>query len=291
MANTSILVTNIALSTQEATISEFFSFCGKITGLHTSKNAAGDALEAVITFESPAAAKTSLLLTNALINDKPITVQEAPASAVAAVAGQPENPNIVNKNHTAPAENRSATSVVASVLAAGYKLGDNALTTAKELDLKLQITQGVSNIATAAREKVAEVDQKLGLSEKAKVVSTAISEKAQAVDNQYHISEKATAMTSAVSNSVNTVARAAGQGLENVVSRGVGALESTFPAAVGAVRNAATTLENTVNEVRTEADKQYKEGHPQPVADSSAHVAGAAVAAPSETPAPTATSS
>ncbi len=45
-----------------------------------------------------------------LINDKPITVQEAPASAVAAVAGQPENPK---------------TSVVASVLAAGYKLGDN----------------------------------------------------------------------------------------------------------------------------------------------------------------------
>lgn len=252
-----------------------------------SKNASGDALEAIITFESPAAAKTSLLLTNALINDKAISVQEAPASAVAAVAGQPENPNIVNKAHGAPAENRSATSVVASVLAAGYKLGDNALATAKDLDSKLQITQGVSNIAAAAREKISEVDQRLGVSEKAKAVGSAIGEKATAVDNQYHLSERATALTSAVSNSVNTVARAAGQGLENVVSRGVGALESTFPTAVGAVKNAATTLETTVNDVRSEADKQYKESHPQPVAADSAAIAPA----PTTEAAPTATSS
>jgi len=107
--SSTVIVSNIALSTAENTISEFFSFCGKITALKVSPAADGQSLTAYITFESQSASKTSLLLSNALINDCPITVQPAPEEVTQQLAAEPAaaaNPNIVNKPHEVPAELR-----------------------------------------------------------------------------------------------------------------------------------------------------------------------------------------
>lgn len=85
-----VYVTNISPNANEKTVSDFFSFCGKISKLFVNKyvefqilpNSVADipffreqeTSSAVVEFETESAAKTALLLTNALIVDRPITV-------------------------------------------------------------------------------------------------------------------------------------------------------------------------------------------------------------------------
>jgi hypothetical protein len=74
---TAVFVTNISPSAGDKTVSDFFSFCGEIRSL-VLRHAAGHAdgtQEAIVTFESAAAAKTAQLLTNALIVDRAISVR------------------------------------------------------------------------------------------------------------------------------------------------------------------------------------------------------------------------
>ena len=69
-----VLVSNLDLDVTEKQISDFFSFCGKITSLTIRTK--GNNVEAILFFEHESSAKTALLLSNALINDKPIVVQK-----------------------------------------------------------------------------------------------------------------------------------------------------------------------------------------------------------------------
>lgn len=111
-------------------------------------------------FETDSAAKTALLLTNALIVDRPITVvPHVPSSETDAQVEQTTEAqaDITNREFTAPDHERvcthsivvhryntsctiylfysqSKTSVIASLLAAGYILGDNTATQAREFD-------------------------------------------------------------------------------------------------------------------------------------------------------------
>lgn len=68
-----ILVTGLHPSVTSKQLSDFFSFCGKISSL--TLRTKDDSVEGVLFFEKEASAKTALLLNNALIKDKPITVQ------------------------------------------------------------------------------------------------------------------------------------------------------------------------------------------------------------------------
>jgi hypothetical protein len=103
-----------------------------------------------VTFETEGAAKTALLLTSALIVDRPITViphnagtTEFPAS-IKDLAEESvhqhqqielEGDQISNRPQpNIPAELRSKTSVIASLIAAGYTLGADTVRTAREFD-------------------------------------------------------------------------------------------------------------------------------------------------------------
>ena len=70
--NYSILVSSLDCKVTEKQLADFFSFCGTITSLVLRKH--DNSSDAIITFESEPAYKTALLLSNALINEKPITV-------------------------------------------------------------------------------------------------------------------------------------------------------------------------------------------------------------------------
>lgn len=74
---TAVFVSNISPNAADKTVSDFFSFCGEIKSLVLRRTAgqADGTQEAIVTFESSAAAKTAQLLTNALIVDRAITVR------------------------------------------------------------------------------------------------------------------------------------------------------------------------------------------------------------------------
>jgi hypothetical protein len=196
---TSVLVTNISPSANEKTVSEFFSFCGKIVHikLHVYPNKAS---EAIIVFETEAAAKTAMLLTNALIADRPITVtQYREPTEKDSEKSQilPTDTNTIelsgdeipNKPHAVPADQRTNTSVIASMLAAGYVLGADTIQKAREIDEQNQLSAKVAAAAAAAKEKVLEIDQQLKISETIAALGTNVANKAKEVDEAWKISE------------------------------------------------------------------------------------------------------
>jgi len=189
--SSSVIVKNVAPTVEPPThkvLSDFFSFCGNISSLAITLVPGDDTVvNAVVTFENEAAAKTAVLLNNALINDRAITVElappdfQVPLSSIAA-SDLPHN--------NLPSD-RSESSVVSSMLDAGYKLSSDALAQAKAFDEQHGLSQSLSNGFAVVAAKVDELDQSWQISTKAKAVGDTIAGKAAEVDQEYQIREKA----------------------------------------------------------------------------------------------------
>jgi len=190
-----VLVTNIAPQATEKTVSEFFSFCGKIVRLvMRNGSGTGGTHEAVVSFETEAAAKTALLLTNALIVDRPIMV--TPYSPPASLVGDLPQPGetvtsgdqIQQKQFTVPDDERSKTSVIASMIASGYVLAHDATQKAKEYDDAYNISLQLKVGAEELKKKMLEVDNQYQISATAASYTQAATEKIKSLDQQYGVS-------------------------------------------------------------------------------------------------------
>jgi len=192
-----VYVSNIAPTANEKTVSDFFSFCGKITKLILKKSdAANGTHEVVVWFETESAAKTALLLTNALIVDRPISVVSyakadgTPVVEWVAIEEQ-KNPGALHvpepRDFSVPDEQRSKTSVVASLLAGGYSLGADAAQKAKEYDEKYGLTAPLYAGAEQVKQAVLAVNEQYKISETATGIANAttatISNTAQGIVN------------------------------------------------------------------------------------------------------------
>jgi len=196
-----VQVNNISPNANEKTVSDFFSFCGKIVKLYLNKEEGKDTYSAVVEFETESAAKTALLLTNALIVDRPISVVSYPVGESSTQnPGTPvASEHITNRDFGGVADHdRTKTSVIASLLASGYVLAQDALGKARTYDeehnITLQLKVGVEQLKVKAHE----IDQQYGISEKAAQVKLQASEKAKKLNEEYHISEKANAAAESV---------------------------------------------------------------------------------------------
>jgi len=176
-----VCVTNISHEASEKTVTDFFGFCGAISSITLLKLGGGTkpTQEALIEFKNANAAKTAILLNNALILNVPITVtyyaKDGPTSTtttqsddkgeqVVEVLLVKTEEEIENKPHVVPANDRSNTSVIASLLAAGYVLGADAINRARDYDEQHMITTSIKEQAGAIKGKVTELDDSLGIS-------------------------------------------------------------------------------------------------------------------------------
>jgi len=259
-----VTVSNISPSANEKTVSDFFSFCGKINKLFLNKTENADTSVAVVQFETESAAKTALLLTNALIIDRPITVvpystgqeKEKPAestpNANPVVTATTEVPadHITQRDFGVPDDQRSKTSVVASLLAAGYVLGQDVLVAAKEVDEKNMISLQAKVAVASVTAKLHEFDVSYGISEKASNIQKQATEKVKQLDEQYKISE----MAKEVGNKITTTTTTA---VNKVLSQPtVASTVSVVKEKAGNVKNSVST---TFSELETETKKQIEE--------------------------------
>jgi len=255
-----VVVANISPNANEKTVSDFFSFCGKINKLFLTKTEGSDTNTAVIQFETDSAAKTALLLTNALIIDRPITVtgfssgtsQEkenvpvAEQSNVVSSNAQVPESQITQREFGVPDDQRSKTSVVASLVAAGYVLGQDALVKAKEIDEKHMISLQAKVAVDSVKAKLHEIDVSYGISEKAQTLGKQATDKVKQIDEQYKISEKATQMGTQLMTSTTTA-------VNKVLA------QPSVASTVNTVKEKATNVKNTVsaqfNELEVETKK------------------------------------
>jgi len=207
MTNTenAILVTNLDQNVEKKQLSDFFSFCGRITSLTVRRK--DDDAEAILFFESEAAAKTALLLTNALINDRPIIVQayteqkqqehveenqqirEDKEQGVEPTVFVSEMPKDDITQRPATSNHRSATATLASLVAGGYILGVDALERARRIDQENNISRSVSQGATQLKERARGLDEQYKVSETAETTSRAMGEQWNSVDQRYGVGE------------------------------------------------------------------------------------------------------
>lgn len=298
--NKTVQVTNISPSANEKTVSDFFSFCGKISKLYLNKQNNS----AVIQFESESAAKTALLLTNALIVDRPITVvsftqpttsSSQPASEVPSSdhpeqhLGQQVDPDHITQRDfgNVSDEERSKTSVIASLLAAGYVLGTDVLDQAKDYDEKHNLSLQAKVAVEQIKVKAHELDQQLKISETAASIKNATMEKAKQINENFQITEKANAAATTVK--VGASAVVAKMEENAIVSSGIDFIKST-----------ANKVETTVSSVFTDykdqtsraiEDKQRERGKFPPAIESDPNanvhnVDSTPALAPQQTPLP-----
>jgi len=244
-------VKNISPNANEKTVSDFFSFCGKITKLYLDKEEGKETSRAVVEFGTESAAKTALLLTNALIVDRPILVTPYPPKDVEKKLEQitPPGTPVPSENITqrdfggAEDEERSKTSVVASMIASGYVLASDALNKAKQYDdehnITLQLKVGMEQLKVKAHE----VDQTYGISEKAASVKHSAEEKAKKLNEDYKITEKASAAAEKVKSTAGAVAAKAQE-------------NPTVVQAVGTVKSGWQTVANSVSGFYQEFQEQ-----------------------------------
>jgi len=232
-----VFVTNISMAATEKTVSDFFSFCGRITKLTLRRLA--DMQEAVVVFDTDSASKTALLLTNALIVDRAIVVvpyvPAASASSSAADSIEADSihaeaqqelsaDEITQRNFAAPDSERTKTSVIASMLAAGYVLGTDAIGKAREYDDKHMISLQLKVGAEQVKAKANEIDKALHISETANVIKAVTIEKAKEVDEKLQISSKVTSAADAVKQQASALATKASE--NELVAKGFGLVKS-----------------------------------------------------------------
>ncbi|KAK5169753.1 Protein vip1 [Saxophila tyrrhenica] len=169
--SSTVHVKNIAGSTSEKEVRDFFSFCGKIQTLSVTpdSNEPDASQSASVTFEKETAAKTALLLDNTQLG--PAQVSVSSASSLSDIAGdKTTSAEDAEKGENIAQEDKPRSRIVAEYLAHGYVISDKAIERALALDQQ----HGMSNRFMSAlknfdsnykvSERSAQMDQRYGAS-------------------------------------------------------------------------------------------------------------------------------
>ncbi|RDA84314.1 hypothetical protein CP532_4802 [Ophiocordyceps camponoti-leonardi (nom. inval.)] len=128
-----VIVKNVASSTSDAEVKDFFSFCGKIADFSVS--ASGETKTAEVAFEKDAAMRTAVLLNNTQLGPNHISVAAASGDVGdddAAAKHVERDADDMNLSQ----EEKPRTRVIAEYMASGYVIGDAAIQRAIEVDNK-----------------------------------------------------------------------------------------------------------------------------------------------------------
>ncbi|PVF95025.1 hypothetical protein CPB86DRAFT_788511 [Serendipita vermifera] len=180
-----VTVSNLSSTSSEKSISEFFSFCGKISSIQYD----AAAHSAVIHFEKEQAAKTALMLNGGTLDGVAVHVG---SDAVSDDHDQPHPRTSLEGDHLEQHDKPRA-GIVAEMLAKGYAISESILHKAIAVDQQ----QGISTrFLNYIRGLDSTIGQKIGgpettVSGKAKEALAQGQEQARAIDEQHQISKQA----------------------------------------------------------------------------------------------------
>jgi len=197
MEENTILVTNISPNANENTLKEFFSFCGNITNIALEKRDYVSPSEAMITFENHDSIDTALLLSGALLDERPLAVCLLKDLDK---VHPPEPQPTLNLHTTHPPEHQPSTvaTKVAPVLAAAYFLGSVALNKIKEIDEKTKISETVNSATEATLQTLKNVDEQWK-------ITTTVGNVTKQVDDSLNISANVSTAYNKVSGTVDNL--------------------------------------------------------------------------------------
>ncbi|KAF8100124.1 hypothetical protein N665_0230s0011 [Sinapis alba] len=201
----SVKVENVSDLATEREIHEFFSFSGDIDHIHILKDDASEQSRvAFVTFTEPKALEIALLLSGATIVDKIVTITPAdnyvPRREIMQQVVENTIPSAPTRQNSDGSGGRAyvskAQDVMATVLAKGSALGQDAVNKAKAFDELHQLRANASA-------KVSSFDKRVRLSEKFNVGISVVNEKVKSVDQRLQVSDKTMAAIFAAEKKLN----------------------------------------------------------------------------------------
>ncbi|RKP34292.1 hypothetical protein BJ085DRAFT_21569 [Dimargaris cristalligena] len=179
-----VLVEGIAKEADAAKVTEFFTFCGKIDQFELRPSADGEAQEALIHFEKDSAAKTAVLLSNAMIAEKPIEVRFFFDHHIDEAA-------TLLKDRDLPQEEKPKSSIFYEIIANGYLLSEKLVKTAYEYDSRYGLSDKAQSLVGQARQSASALDERFKVSENIKNID----EKYKIHDKVNNLTTQATALS------------------------------------------------------------------------------------------------
>eukprot|EP00850_Spirogloea_muscicola_P021674 SM000258S09090 [mRNA] locus=s258:4684:6491:+ [translate_table: standard] len=202
----SVKVTNLSAKVTEKDLWEFFAFSGEIRSIELTSNDVAESKSAYVTFQDERALDTALLLTGAILINKPLEVVAAegyvPPPSNDFSSPQVPAPDGLAQQTIPPMVDR-AQNIVTDMLAKGYILGKDAMTRAKDFDDRHQLTKTASTKAAAVSSTAASLDKRMGFSQKISAGAAQVNQSVKAVDEKYHVSETTRSVTSAAEQRLN----------------------------------------------------------------------------------------
>ncbi|KAJ1983090.1 Protein vip1 [Dimargaris verticillata] len=192
-APTFVYVTGIALEATETAVKDFFTFCGRIQQFQLRPAVTGKSQEALVEFEKDSAAKTAVLLSNAMIAEQPIEVKyyydtfNAPSPTVPSQSPAQEHTHDTDQfvqNRDLSQEEKPKTSIVQEIVASGYLLSEKIMAKAHEYDTRYGLSTKALSLLGQAKQGASTLDQKLKVSENIKQI-----------DEKYKIQDTVTNLT------------------------------------------------------------------------------------------------
>ncbi|BFZ53534.1 Protein vip1 [Savitreella phatthalungensis] len=175
-----VTASNISLDVTQPQIKQFFSFCGRISDISVRK--AANHQTAHITFERASAAKTALLLQDAVLGLDKIKIESDSESSSSADASTSDDRDLAahEDGSDVPQEQKPRTTIIAEYLSHGYVLGDSAVSKSMEFDKAHGISERFYSLLQSAQQRAQEVDNKLK-----------VTDKLQEADAKYNITQTA----------------------------------------------------------------------------------------------------
>eukprot|EP00698_Gefionella_okellyi_P005091 TRINITY_DN14677_c0_g1_i1.p1 TRINITY_DN14677_c0_g1~~TRINITY_DN14677_c0_g1_i1.p1 ORF type:complete len:316 (-),score=84.53 TRINITY_DN14677_c0_g1_i1:1043-1990(-) len=278
-----VIVTNVSSKATEQMLSQFFSFCGKVESitLQTDIQSPSGEQRAIIVFSQASEAATALLLTGATIADRALMISAYTGESIAVHLSAPtgegaglypsfpaapqDGPTLQQAGAAQPASDsptstdRKPSTVIASLLAAGYRLADEAATKAKLFDAEhLNLQAKARGVKQDVETKAAE----LHIVDKLNSIKVGVESRVQAVDNQLHITQRATAVATAVEKKAielkekaleNETVRSGYNWLAGIVSAGVAQVNAVARETQDMIRGTSAPTATTATTTATAA--------------------------------------
>jgi len=263
-----VLVTNIVARPNEnlvQSLSEFFSYCGKITNLYVEQAELG-AFKAYITFDHAQSVETALVINGTTFNGVNIKIERAPFVDIPI-----QTEGIKNKPEL-PQGLQTMTNVMSNLITGGYKLSQDVLGKAKEFDEKVGITDKLKDTKDKVQHKVEEIggtlDEKLKITEKIDTVQSKFKEVEGKLDlgtKTKEIGEQTKSVVQTIGSTVQTNVQSMGNDVENFIEKhetlkkGVDQVKKIGDFLWSTGEQIVGTVGNVINETTTQVKEKIQE--------------------------------
>lgn len=188
-----VKVSGLSGGSTEASVREFFSFCGDIRLLHLYASAATpEEQEAVILFESDAGASTAVLLDNAVVDGSRIRVELFPESPARSNSPRGTSGRRSPAPGTPKSQGSKSSGMWSDIVSESQSMASETWRSAKEVDQKYQVSEKVKGAASTVYATTATaaltVDEKLHVRENAAAAWSATKSGVVNIDSKLGIS-------------------------------------------------------------------------------------------------------